>query len=238
MAGSVLITGGTRGIGRAAVKAFARAGWRVAFTYRENRAAAASLLEEFPHAVALAGDVSHRDEAERCVAEARVCLGPLDALVCNAGIAQQKMFCDLTNDDWDRMLGVNLMGAVHFIRAVLPDLIHKKQGSIVTVSSVWGIEGASCESHYAASKAALIGLSRSLAAELGPSGIRVNCVAPGVIDTEMNAAHTEDTIRTLAEQTPLGRMGTAEEVAQTILFLCSDSASFITGQTISVTGGF
>lgn len=238
MAGSVLITGGTRGIGRATVKAFSRAGWRVAFTYRENRAAVASLLDYFPDAVALQGDVSRQDEAERCVAEARACIGSLDALVCNAGIAQQKMFSDLTDDDWERMLSVNLMGAVHFIRAVLPDLIHKKSGSIVTVSSVWGIEGASCESHYAASKAALIGLSRSLAAELGPSGIRVNCVAPGVIDTDMNAAHTEETLRDLAEQTPLGRLGTAEEVAQAIRFLCSDEASFITGQTIGVTGGF
>ena len=148
------------------------------------------------------------------------------------------MFQDITDADWHRILDVNLLGAVRTIRALLPDLLHRKSGSIVTVSSVWGQVGASCESHYAASKAALIGLSKSLAQELGPSGIRVNCVAPGVIDTEMNAMHSGETMRELAGQTPLGRIGTAAEVADSVLYLCSERASFITGQVLGVTGGF
>ena len=136
------------------------------------------------------------------------------------------------------MLDINLLGAVRTVRALLPDLLHRKSGSIVTVSSMWGQTGASCESHYAASKAALIGLTKSLAQELGPSGIRVNCVAPGVIDTEMNAMHSGETMQELAGQTPLGRIGTAAEVADSVLYLCSDHASFITGQVLGVTGGF
>ena len=159
-------------------------------------------------------------------------------MVCNAGVAEQKLFQDITEQEWQHMLDVNLLGAVRTIRSALPGMLHRKQGSIVTVSSVWGQAGASCESHYAASKAALIGLTRSLALELGPSGIRVNCVAPGVIDTDMNAVHSAETMRELAEQTPLGRIGTAREVAESILYLCSDKAAFVTGQVLGVTGGF
>ena len=148
------------------------------------------------------------------------------------------MFQDITDEDWKRMLDINLMGTVRTIRACLPGMLHRKHGSIVTVSSVWGQAGASCESHYAASKAALIGLTKSLALELGPSGIRVNCVAPGVIDTDMNAMHSRETMQELAAETPLGRIGTADEVAKSILYLCSEHASFITGQVLGVSGGF
>ncbi|MDY3618499.1 SDR family NAD(P)-dependent oxidoreductase [Agathobaculum sp.] len=238
MGKTVLITGGSRGIGAACVRAFAQEGWRVAFLYRERADKAGELCRTFPDTLALQADLSKPDEVERGVEQAQKHLGTLDALVCNAGIAEQKMFCDLSDGDWTRMLDVNLMGAVRVIRAALPGMVHKKSGSIVTVSSIWGVRGASCESHYAASKAALIGLSSSLALELGPSGIRVNCVAPGVIETDMNASHTPETMRELAFETPLGRIGTAEEAAQSILFLCSEKASFITGQTLGVTGGF
>lgn len=234
---TVFITGGSRGIGAACVRAFAAAGWSVAFTYRENRALAGSLAEQ-TGALALCADLYDDKAVSRAVGEARGHFGAVDAVVCNAGIAEQKLFQDITDEAWQRMLDVNLMGAVRTIRACLPDLLRRKRGSIVTVSSVWGQSGASCESHYAASKAALIGLSKSLALELGPSGIRVNCVAPGVIDTEMNAMHSEETMRELADETPLGRIGTVAEVADSILYLCSERASFITGQVLGVNGGF
>lgn len=235
---TVWITGGSRGIGVACVRAFAAEGWQVAFTYRSSAEHAQRLTEEHAHVFALQGDMTVKADVERCFDLARQTFGRPDALVCNVGIAQQKMFCDLTDTDWNNMLNANLMSAVYAMQSALPDFVHQKAGSIVTVSSVWGVTGASCESHYAASKAALIGLTKSLAQELGPSGIRVNCVAPGVIDTDMNAAHSDETMRQLADETPLGRTGKAEEVAQSIVYLCSDKASFVTGQTLAVTGGF
>ena len=234
---TVLITGGSRGIGAACVQVFADAGGNVAFTYRASRAAAGALAEK-TGALALCADLTDARAVGRAAGEAVSYFGGLDAVVCNAGVAEQKLFQDITEQEWQHMLDVNLLGAVRTIRSALPGMLHRKQGSIVTVSSVWGQVGASCESHYAASKAALIGLSRSLALELGPSGIRVNCVAPGVIDTDMNAVHSAETMRGLAEQTPLGRIGTAREVAESILYLCSDKAAFVTGQVLGVTGGF
>ena len=234
---TVWITGGSRGIGAACVRAFAQAGWRVAFSYLKSGDAAAKLAAE-TGALAVQADMTVREEVERCVREIHAAYGPLGALVCNAGVAQQKMFCDLTDADWDFIMNGNLRSAFYCIQSVLPDLVHEKSGAIVTVSSVWGVSGASCESHYAASKAGLIGLTKSLAQELGLSGIRVNCVAPGVIDTDMNAMHDAETLAGLAEETALGRLGTAEEAARAIRFLCSPDASFVTGQVLGVTGGF
>ena len=235
--GSVFITGGSRGIGAACVRAFAEAGRLAAFTYSARRDKAEALAAE-TGALALCADSADRDAVENAVKTARERLGAIDTVVCNAGIAQQKLFQDITDDEWLTMLNVNLMGAVRTIRAALPDMLHRQKGSIVIVSSMWGERGASCESHYAASKAALIGLSRSLALELGPSGIRVNCVAPGVIDTDMNAMHGGDVMQSLADETPLERIGRADEVADSILYLCSEKASFVTGQVLGVTGGF
>ncbi|MDO5142320.1 MAG: SDR family oxidoreductase [Eubacteriales bacterium] len=235
--GAVFITGGSRGIGAACVRACAAAGWRVAFTYRESRAAAEQLAAE-TGAIALRADMADGAAVARAVTQAEQALGAIEAVICNAGIAEQKLFQDLTDADWQRMLEVDLLGAVRTIRAALPGMLHRKRGSIVTVSSIWGQTGASCESHYAASKAALIGLTRSLALELGPSGIRVNCVAPGVIDTDMNAVHSAEIRAALAADTPLGRLGTASEVADSIVYLCSSRSSFVTGQVLGVTGGF
>ena len=234
---TVWITGGSRGIGAACVRAFAQAGWRVAFSYLKSGDAAEKLAAE-TGALAVQADMTVREEVERCVREIHAAYGPLGALVCNAGVAQQKMFCDLTDADWDFIMNGNLRSAFYCIQSVLPDLVHEKSGAIVTVSSVWGVSGASCESHYAASKAGLIGLTKSLAQELGLSGIRVNCVAPGVIDTDMNAMHDAETLAGLAEETALGRLGTAEEAARAIRFLCSPDASFVTGHVLGVTGGF
>lgn len=235
--GSVFITGGSRGIGAACVRAFAEAGRLAAFTYSARRDKAEALAVE-TGALALCADSADRDAVENAVKTARESLGAIDTVVCNAGIAQQKLFQDIMDDEWLTMLNVNLMGAVRTIRAALPDMLHRQKGSIVIVSSMWGERGASCESHYAASKAALIGLSKSLALELGPSGIRVNCVAPGVIDTDMNAMHGGDVMQSLADETPLERIGRADEVADSILYLCSEKASFVTGQVLGVTGGF
>ena len=234
---TVWITGGSRGIGAACVRAFSEAGWKVAFSYR-SRTEEAQQVAAQTGALAIQTDLTSRAQVQACAAHIRASLGSIGAVVCNAGVAQQKMFCDLTDDDWNFVMDNNLRSVFYTIQAALPDLIHDKDGAIVTVSSVWGVTGASCESHYAASKAGLIGLTKSLAHELGLSGIRVNCVAPGVIDTEMNAAHGADTLQQLAEESALGRLGRADEVARTIRYLCSEDASFVTGQVLGVTGGF
>lgn len=239
---TVWITGGSRGIGAATVRAFAHAGWQVAFNYRTTAEAANQLVQELTAqgctVFAVQGDLTRRAEVERSARIISDHYGEIHALVCNAGIAQQKMFCDLTDDDWENMFAGNVKSVYHAIQAVLSGMVSRKAGSIVTVSSIWGVTGASCESHYAASKAAVIGLTKSLAQELGLSGIRINCVAPGVIDTDMNACHDAETLRTLAADTALGRLGSPDEVAQAILFLCEPRAAFITGQVLGVSGGF
>ena len=164
--------------------------------------------------------------------------GQIDLLVNNAGIAQQRLFTEITEAEWDRMFAVNAKGLYACCRAVVPGMIRRHSGNIINVSSMWGQAGASCEVHYSAAKAAVIGFTKALAKELGPSGIRVNCVAPGVIATEMNAALDGETLDALREETPLGTIGTPEEAARAILWLAGDGASFVTGQVIGVNGGF
>ena len=234
---TALITGGSRGIGAAAVRAFARAGFRAAFFYRADEAAAQAVARE-TGAAAIRCDVSDPGCVREACREAEGTLGHIDALVNNAGIAQQKLLTDVTDEDWRRMLDVNLSGAFYVIRAVLPGMISRKHGSIVNVSSVWGQVGASCEAHYSAAKAGLIGLTRALAKEVGPSGVTVNCVCPGVIQTDMLGGFTPGDLKALAEETPLGRLGTPQEVAAAILWLCQEDAAFVTGQVIGVGGGF
>ena len=162
----------------------------------------------------------------------------VDILINNAGISEQKLFTDITDDDWNNMLSVNLTGCFNCCRAASKYMINQKYGSIINVSSMWGIAGASCEVHYSASKSGIIGLTKALAKELGPSNIRVNCVAPGVINTEMNQHLNKDDLSELINSTPLCRIGDPIDVAEAIMFLASDKSSFITGQTLSVDGGF
>lgn len=234
---TALITGGSRGIGAAAVRAFARAGFRAAFFYRADEAAAQAVLRE-TGAAAIRCDVSDPECVREACREAERTLGHIDALVNNAGIAQQKLLTDITDEDWRRMLDVNLSGAFYVTRAVLPGMISRKRGSIVNVSSIWGQVGASCEAHYSAAKAGLIGLTRALAKEVGPSGVTVNCVCPGVIQTDMLGGFTSGDLAALAEETPLGRLGTPREVAAAIVWLCQEDAAFVTGQVLGVGGGF
>lgn len=236
---NVLITGGSRGIGAAAVRAFAAQGANVAFTYHTNQTAAEALVRELRPAcvTAIPCDAADPAQVREAVRQAEAAVGPLTVLVCNAGIAQSKLFTDLTDEDWRRMMGVNLDGPFYFSRAVLPGMIRRKYGRILFVSSMWGQTGGSCEVHYSAAKAGVIGLCKALAKEEGPSGITVNCVAPGVIDTDMMACYTPEDKAALAEETPVGRLGTAEEIAQTLVFLAGKNAGYITGQVIGQNGG-
>ena len=234
---TVLISGGDRGIGAAAARAFYRAGYRVAILYHCNAEAADALQKELPGVTAVQCNVASRASCELAFRAAEQALGRVDVLVSNAGIAQQKLFTDITPEEWQHMLDVNLTGAFHLCQLVLPGMIRRKAGRILTVSSMWGQTGGSCEVHYSAAKAGLIGLTKALAKEEGPSGITVNCVAPGVIDTDMMAAFTAEDKAALAEETPVGRLGSADEVAQLLVFLAGESAGYITGQVFGVNGG-
>ncbi len=234
---TVLITGGSRGIGRAASLLFAKNGYDVIICYAKDGKAAQKVADE-TGAAALQADVSDSGAVEKMFNLIKSRYNRLDVLINNAGIAQQKLFTDITEDEWDRMFNVNVKGMFNVCKHAVPMMIHEKKGKIINVSSIWGLVGASCEVHYSASKAAVEGFTKALAKELGPSGIQVNCIAPGVIETEMNKNLSPDCLNSLAEDTPLGRVGQAEEIAKVMLFLASEGGDFITGQTISPNGGF
>lgn len=234
-----LVTGASGGIGGAAAKALARDGFFVVVNYLHSEEDARALLEELnagagtPRAMLCRADVSDRAQAEGMFRKA----GGVDVLVNCAGIAQQKLFTDLTVQDWERMMAVDVTGVFNCCQLALPHMIRQKRGKIVNVSSMWGQVGASCEAHYSAAKAAVIGLTKALAKEEGPSNIQVNCIAPGVIGTRMNAGFGAEAMRALEEETPLCRIGTPEDVAQAVRFLASPAADFITGQVLGVNGG-
>ncbi len=227
---TVMITGGSRGIGAATVAAFAARGDRVFFLYEKDHAAAQAVSGK-TGATAICCDVS--DGA--AVRDAFSQVPDVDVLVCNAGICRYGLMSTLPEADWDRSFDVNVKGIYHCVNAAMPAFLQKQSGSIVTVSSMWGQVGASCEAAYSATKGAVIALTKALAQELGPSGIRVNCVAPGVILTDMCADVSQEALEDLRQQTPLGRNGKPEDVAEAIVYL--SDAGFVTGHVLSVNGG-
>ncbi|MBR2928523.1 MAG: SDR family oxidoreductase [Oscillospiraceae bacterium] len=237
-----LVTGSSRGIGRAVAAQLAREGYAVCINYYERRDKAEELVAELRaegcEVIAVQADVSDRTAVNRMVETCEKELGQITLLVNNAGLAGISLFQDVTEEAWDRFFDVNLKGCRNTIWAVMPKMIRDKCGCIVNMSSIWGLHGASCEVTYCCTKHAIIGLTRALAMELAPSGIRVNCVAPGVIDTDMSKILGEETLRELAQQTPLGRIGTPEDIAEAVCFFASDKASFITGQVLTADGGF
>lgn len=232
----VLITGGSRGIGAAAARRFAAGGDKVVINYCRSREQAEALAAE-TGGWAVGADVSDPEQVRNMVDNVLDKFCQLDILVCNAGIARQQLFTDISDGDWRTLFRTNVDGTFYCCRAVLPHFIHRKAGKIVTMSSMWGLTGGSCEVAYSATKAAVIGLTKALSKEVGPSGITVNCVAPGVIDTEMNANLTPEDLEALRQETPLESIGRPEDVAESVFFLTSEGARFITGQILSPNGG-
>ena len=236
-----LVTGASGGIGQAIARRLAKDGFSLCLHYHKNEQAARALADELNaqgvRAVALCADLADEAQATALIEECKKALGEIDVLVNNAGISKQGLLTDLSADEWREMFGVHVDGAFYLSRAALPAMIRKKAGRIIQISSMWGISGGSCEVAYSAAKAALIGFTKALAKEVGPSGIAVNCVAPGVIDTPMNAHLSADDLQALADETPLSRIGTPDEVANAVAFFAGDQSSFITGQVLAVDGG-
>ncbi len=236
---TVLITGASRGIGAACAETFAENGYLPIINYNTNKNSAQEISQKIHETFNIKPkiyrcDISDSEAVKKMFSE----IGDVDVLVNNAGISEQKLFTDITDEDWRRMMSVNLDGVFYCSREAVKNMVKRKTGSIINISSMWGEAGASCEVHYSAAKAAVIGLTKALAKELGPSNIRVNCIAPGVIDTDMMKSFDEDTRRELKEETPLLRLGTPKDIANAALFLADDKSSFITGQILGVSGGF
>lgn len=228
----VLVTGGSRGIGAACVKKFKDEGYEVFFIYNKNEEAAKK-TELQTGAKGFKADVSSFDNIKRV----KELIGDIDIIINNAGISQIKMFQDITENDWDKMFDTNIKGMYVTVKTFLSGMINKKNGRIINISSMWGETGGSCEVHYSASKSAVIGFTKALAKELGPSGITVNCVSPGLIDTDMNNELNEEDIKEIIDETPLERIGKADDVVDAVFYLASEKSSFITGTVLSVNGG-
>ena len=228
---TVLITGGSRGIGAAAVALFASRGDRVFFLYEKNHEAAAAVAQK-TGATAICCDVADKTAVENAFRQ----LPDVDVLICNAGICHSGLMSQMREEDWDRSFAVNVKGIFHCVNAATPSFLKKQSGCIITVSSMWGQVGASCEAAYSATKGAVIALTKALAQELGPSGVRVNCVAPGVILTDMCATVAPEILEEMAQDAPIGRNGTPEDVAQAMAYLAD--ATFVTGQVLPVNGGY
>ena len=236
-----LITGASIGIGRSIALELAKSGISVAINYYSSDEKAKELLWQIrkinQYTNIYKADVSNEAEVSDMVHKIESDLGKINIAVNNAGISQIGLFTDMTSNERDRMIGVNLIGAMNVCKAVLPNMIHNKKGSIINISSMWGEVGASCEVVYSASKAGLIGFTKALAKEVGPSGIRVNCISPGVIDTDMNSELSEAEMNELINEIPLNRIGIPDDIAKAVKFIVSDNASYITGQILSVNGG-
>lgn len=239
---TALVTGSSRGIGASLAENFAIQNYNVVINYNRSENEAMELLKKIRSfggsAIALKGNVSDFNEAKYLIEKSEEEFGSIDVLVNNAGIAEQKMFTDITEKDWKTMFDVNVHGMFNCTHHAVKNMIKKHSGKIINISSMWGLTGGACEVHYSASKAAVIGFTRALAKELGPSGIQVNCVAPGLIDTGMNGALSKEAVKALIEDTPCSRMGTVQDVANVVLFLSSSESDFITGEVVNVNGGF
>lgn len=234
---TILITGASRGIGAQMVRAFSSQDWQVCFCYRQSAQAAQALCEE-TGALAYPCDMRSEQDVQEMFASIHSRFGHLDAIIHNAGTAYASLIQDMDSQDFDDLYAVHLRGAFLCAKYGLPPMISRKQGCLLFISSMWGQVGASCEAAYSACKAGVIGFGKALAQEVGPSGIRVNVLCPGVIETDMLRAYSQEDKQALADETPLGRLGTPQDIADAALFLCGDSASFITGQVLGVNGGF
>lgn len=236
-----LITGASGGIGAATARAFAQAGYGVALHGHQNKEKLHALAQELSAlsvpVLEVYADLSDPKLAKEMVDNVLEIFCQLDILVCCSGLSHAGLISDIDQENWRRLFGVNVDGMHFCCQAVLPHMIHRKEGCIITVSSMWGQVGASCEVAYSATKGAIIAYTKALAQEVGPSNIRVNCISPGVIDTEMNAHLSPEDMAALADETPLGRIGTPQECAACALFLASDGASFVTGQVLAPNGG-
>ncbi len=232
-----LITGGSRGIGAACVEAFYKEGYRVAFGYCHSSSQALAIESRFPGVLPLCADLTNTKDADAMVESVKSVFGHIDVLVNNAGVSLQKLLPDTTDAEYETVMSVNVKSVFTCCRKILPDMIARKSGVIVNISSMWGQVGASCETVYSASKAAIIGLTRALAKEVGPSGIRVNAIAPGVINTDMISCLNPTCLEALCADTPLGRLGSPEDIARCAVFLSGENATFITGQILGVNGG-
>ena len=241
MAKTVLITGASRGIGAEIARQFALNGYNVAINYNKSEQPAILLKQEITQnggtAEIFKADVSNHSEVVNMVESIYSTFGFIDILVNNAGIAQQILFTDITPEIWATMLNTNLTSVYNCCNAVLPKMISEHKGNIINIASMWGETGGSCEVHYSASKAGVIGLTKALAKEVGLSGIRVNCVSPGVVMTDMMSGFDKETLDSLAEETPLNKLGTSLDIANAVLFLADEKSSFITGQVLGVNGG-
>ncbi len=238
---TVLITGGAKGVGRAMAEIFALKGYNVVFnfyrSYNEAKDLECRLREMGCEAYGVHGDITKNEDVERIFDFIENKFSGADILINNAGISQFKLFTDISDEDWDLMINVNLKGMFNCCKKAVPYMINNKRGKIINISSIWGMVGASCEVHYSTSKAGMIGFTKALAKELGPSGIQVNCITPGVIETDMISALSEEDKCSLRDETPLLRLGKPEDIANLALYLSSSEADFITGQIISPNGG-
>ncbi|KDR94407.1 3-oxoacyl-[acyl-carrier protein] reductase [Peptoclostridium litorale DSM 5388] len=239
---TVLVTGGSKGIGKSIAEIFAYKGYRVVVNYNSSAADAKDLVENLKScgmsAESFKADVSNRTEVDSMVDFCIEKFGSIDVLINNAGISDSSLFTDITEDEWDSMMNVNLKGVFNCTQSALRYMLPVKKGKVINISSMWGLVGGSCEVHYSAAKAGVIGLTKALAKELGPSNIQVNCIAPGVIQTDMLSDYSESDIQSLIYETPLMRIGKPQNIAHSALFLSSDESDFITGQVLSVNGGF
>lgn len=237
MSKTVLVTGSSRGIGAAIAELFYENGYNVAINYNKSEKDAKALLEKLPGSLLLKGDVSSEEDVKNMIEQTVAHFGKIDVLINNAGISQTGLLQDISLEEWEKLFSINVTGTFLTSKYAVKNMLANHNGKIINVSSIWGISGASCESCYSASKGAVIAFTKALAKELGASNITVNCIAPGFIDTDMNKNISKEDTKAFCEETPLGRIGTPDEVARAAFFLASENADFITGQILGVDGG-